>query len=114
MKIREYENGDFEKVQQLANNHNIKLPETGLLYVAEDDFGEINNLIFIRNIHMVEPLIAESPFAGYKLYKKILEILSSKNVKILRAFANTKNVETYEKFGFKEVFKNFVIMEKEI
>jgi hypothetical protein len=114
MKIREYQEDDFTQLVDLAKQHNINLPPSGMVNVAEDDAGKIIGTMLIRLVPTIEPFICTNPIASKKLFDVTFNQAREKmiDMNILRCYANQKNVETYKKLGFYEIFKNYSIMEK--
>lgn len=109
MKINKYNCN--KKIQDIAKEHNIEVPEEGLFYVAEGDNGEIGALVGLRIVVNIEPFISKNPLMGKKLWDSVKQMLISNGIKILRCYAKPEHVELYKKLGFYEIFNEYKPME---
>jgi hypothetical protein len=112
MKIRDYIDSDSEKVKELAERNSLSLPAEGKIIIAEDDNGEIKSFVNVRLVTMIEPMVSENPVIGKKLFDYVEEKIKGSGIKILRCFAEEKNVNLFKKLGFYECFGDHKILEK--
>jgi hypothetical protein len=112
MKIRDYIESDFEKVKELAERNGLSFPSEGKIILAEDDNGEIKSFINVRLVTFIEPMASENPVIGKKLFDYVEKKIKEKGIKIIRCFAEEKNVNLFKKLGFYECFGDHKILEK--
>lgn len=113
MEIREFKTEDLEQLVTLAQQHNLLLPSSGFVNIAEGSNGIIG-MMQVRLVATIEPFICTNPIAAKKLFETTMEQLKTmlKDETIIRCFAKPQHVDLYKKLGFYKVFNNHIIMEK--
>lgn len=114
MIIRYYKKEDEQQIQELAKKHNILLPDEGMMMIAEDSDGKIVGILNLRQVAMIEPLIADNPMAGRKMLDEMVMFLKTTRQSIVRAIVGDEVRDLALKDGFEQVFENKHIIEKYI
>lgn len=115
MNYRPYKEDDFEALRQYCAYAGISLPDSGShLYIALDDKNNITGIIGVKQEIFIEPLIADNPLIGNKLYEDILRNLRISGFKKVRCICNPKFEKLFGKKGFKKIEESKIIMEKEV
>lgn len=112
---RKAEKKDFEKIYSLCIENNIAFSGNNLLFLAENEQGEIIGICGLKQEWRVEPLIAENPLVGNNLVKMIEGAALANGINVLKAnveSSNEKHIKQLEKFGFVIVENSKIILEK--
>lgn len=113
MQIREATIEDIPRLKELAEKYGLNLPDfgDGTIVLAESNEGKITDFIMIRGVYFLEPVVSENPLALNKLWKYVNDKSVEKGVKILRCFAQPKDVSLLKRIGFYRIFKKHIPME---
>lgn len=119
IKIRFYNNNDFEKVKSLCEKHNLRFPyDNQMLIIAENDEKEIVGIAGIRVDYVINPLISDNnPLVANNLGRIIEGIIIGQGITRIKAEVNKENekhINQLEKDGYILIEKNSVILQKTI
>jgi len=115
MIYREYiEQTDRKQVEKLCDKYGLPFPHNSNLRVAVSESGEIKGLLGTQIRIYLEPLIAENPICGMKLYEEAIEVIKKIGANTVRCVCNTERKGLYERIGFFQIEQNKVQMQKEI
>ncbi len=113
MKIREFREGDFQELNELAKRNGLELPPDGKLILAEDELGKIVAFCVVRPVLVIEPFCAENSLSGKKLWDQLEWAMNTSDIKTVRAnLIDEKNIELLEKLGFERVLEGQIQMQK--
>ena len=102
---------EVKQVIALCEKHKINAPTSGIVIIAIEDH-KVVGIIGIKKVAMIEPLISENPLVALGLYERAEGIMLEKGEKVARGYTSVANEKLFNKFGYKEVFQDEIILEK--
>ena len=106
---------DAKALKAICDQHKMHFPETANVIILALEYEEIVGVIAVTNYAHIDPIIATKPMVAHNLGQMLEGILIATGVPIVRAEVKgemEKWIATLEKFGYKVIDKNMVLLEK--
>jgi hypothetical protein len=104
---------DYQRIKSFCDAYKIQMPETNTIFLVEDDKRNILAIAGVMTPAHIEPLIGKHPSNANTVLKLAEGAILNSGARKVRIIADKKYANMYEKYGFKKIDEDKILMEKD-